>query len=339
MVGPNDFSREEEIAQVKVQRPHVVILGAGASLASVPNGDKNGTELPLMNNFVEVLKLSAMLHNAGVHFEDENFEDVYDRLYRDNKHSTIRRELEGRIYDYFNSLELPETPTIYDHLVLSLREKDVIATFNWDPFLTQAYRRNSKRVKLPKLYFLHGNVTIGYCETDRVMGVNWNPCSQCGQPFTPSKLLYPISEKDYHLDGFISTQWEELQHKMKNSFMVTIFGYGAPKSDVSAMELLKQGWGDKYQRTLEQTEMINIMTEDELRATWAPFIHTHHYDVFDGFYRASIANHPRRTGEAWLNQYVDRMYLESNPIPRDLDFPDLWEWFSELGNAEVNGTA
>jgi cyclic nucleotide-binding protein len=29
----------------------------------------------------------------------------------------------------------PELLTLYDHLVLSLRPKDVIATFNWDPFL------------------------------------------------------------------------------------------------------------------------------------------------------------------------------------------------------------
>src|SRR5436190_220154 len=128
MLQMRDFSRAEEIAQVKVQRPHVVILGAGASLASLPNGDKNGKSLPLM-------------------------------------------------------------------------KKDLIATFNWDPLLTQAYRRNSQRVTLPPLYFLHGNVTIGYCQTDNNMGVNWNPCSRCDLPFTPTKLFYPISEKDYHLDA------------------------------------------------------------------------------------------------------------------------------------------
>ena len=28
------------------ESPHVVILGAGASLAALPNGDKNGHQLP-----------------------------------------------------------------------------------------------------------------------------------------------------------------------------------------------------------------------------------------------------------------------------------------------------
>jgi len=191
-------------------------------------------------------------------------------------------------------------------------------------------------VTLPPLYFLHGNVTIGYCQTDNNMGVNWNPCSRCDLPFTPTKLFYPISEKDYHLDAFISTQWAALEHAMKNSFMITIFGYGAPKSDVSAIDLMKQGWGNKYERNMEQTEIINVSSEDKLREIWDPFIHTHHYDVFNSFYNSSIACHPRRTGEAWINQYVDAMFLEGNPIPGDLDFPELWQWFTDLRDAETH---
>ncbi len=332
------FSREEEIAQVKVQRPHVVILGAGASLAALPMGDKNGRKLPVMNNFVEILNLSTVLRKANIDFEGKNFEDVYDQLCRDVKYSIIRQELEEAVYDYFSSLELPETPTIYDHLVLSLRDNDVIATFNWDPFLTQAYRRNAKRMKLPRLCFLHGNVTIGYCAQDKVMGVNWNPCSRCGEPFAPTKLFYPISEKNYHLDGFISTQWKELELAMKDGFMITIFGYGAPKSDVSAIELLKHGWGDISQRGFEQTEIINKLPEDELLATWTAFIHADHYDVYESFYDSWIANHPRRTGEAWLNQYIDTMYLEGNPIPKELDFAELWNWFGKLHDAEISSS-
>jgi hypothetical protein len=49
--------------------------------------------------------------------------------------TTILERLERAVFDYFSSLQLPDEPTLYDHLVLSLRPKDVIATFNWDPFL------------------------------------------------------------------------------------------------------------------------------------------------------------------------------------------------------------
>lgn len=32
------------------KRPHVVILGAGASCAAIPNGDKNGKKISAMNS-------------------------------------------------------------------------------------------------------------------------------------------------------------------------------------------------------------------------------------------------------------------------------------------------
>lgn len=33
---------EEEIFEIENTRPHVVILGAGATIATIPNGDKHG---------------------------------------------------------------------------------------------------------------------------------------------------------------------------------------------------------------------------------------------------------------------------------------------------------
>jgi len=67
--------------------------------------------------------------------------------------------LDSAVRKYFGALELPDEPTFYDYLVLSLRPKDAIITFNWDPLLIQAYKRwrHLGRV-LPDLIFLHGNV-------------------------------------------------------------------------------------------------------------------------------------------------------------------------------------
>lgn len=45
-----EVSSEEERIQIKIHAPHVVILGAGASLASFPDGDKNGLFLPYVDN-------------------------------------------------------------------------------------------------------------------------------------------------------------------------------------------------------------------------------------------------------------------------------------------------
>jgi hypothetical protein len=39
--------------------------------------------------------------------------------------------------------------------------------------------------------------------------------------------------------------------------MVTIFGYGAPKSDTEAVDLMKAAWGKVSDRNLEQVEIID----------------------------------------------------------------------------------
>jgi hypothetical protein len=204
-----EVSAQEEIQQIKVGKPHVVILGAGASYAAFPDGNKNGRKLPLMNNLIETLGLQSLIQSTGLTFDSNNFEDIYSSIHKKPELISIRDELEIAIYNYFREMELPDKPTIYDHLVLSLRNKDFIATFNWDPFLVQAIRRNGSRFNLPRPLFLHGNVEVGYCVEGHMMGNNGGNCHHCGQTLTATKLLYPIEEKNYHLDQFISRQWAE----------------------------------------------------------------------------------------------------------------------------------
>ncbi len=121
--------------------PHVVLLGAGASRAAFPNGDRLFQPIPLMNDLVEILKIRPILEQAG-RFESDNFELIYARLVDDPQHDEIRKQVDRRIENYFLSLELPEKATLYDRIVLSLKQGDAIFTFNWDPFLFDAYTRN-----------------------------------------------------------------------------------------------------------------------------------------------------------------------------------------------------
>lgn len=329
-----EVSAEEEINQIEVGKPHVVILGAGASYAAFPNGDRNGRRLPLMNNFIETLNLQELINGSGLNFSSGNFEDIYSDIHKHPEHKPILEELETKVYEYFQGMKLPDEPTIYDHLVLSLRNKDFIATFNWDPFLVQAIKRNGARFKLPKPLFLHGNVGVGHCPDGHMMGNNGGVCHHCHIPLTPSKLLYPIGEKNYHLDEFISRQWATLEGLLKHAFMVTIFGYGAPTSDASAVDLLKKAWGNVNSRAMEEFEIIDIREDNDLIETWSPFIHSHHYRIEKSFYGSWIANHPRRTGEAYLNQFIKAQFIEDNPIPQNVDFEQLWDWYDRLQKVE-----
>src|SRR6266545_5673242 len=147
---------QAELSKIIVDRPHVVLLGAGASRAAFPQGDKNGVKLPLMCDLVEMLGLDGILDSFGIRYAGRNFEEVYSELCNQSENKKARGELEERIREYFSGFELPDPPTLYDHLILSLREKDVIATFNWDPFLFQACARNYTFALPPRVMFLHG---------------------------------------------------------------------------------------------------------------------------------------------------------------------------------------
>jgi len=327
---------EELIRDTKIGRPHVVILGAGASIAAFPDGDRNGYILPMMSDLVETVELAYEFNKWGIPYKNRNFEEVYSELHEDRKNSRIIEAINNKIWDYFSRSRLPDYPTIYDHLVLSLRDKDLIATFNWDPFLYQACWRHNKRVKLPGVVYLHGNVSVGYCLKDMKKGLIGRRCSVCKKQYTPSRLLYPIKKKDYSHDPFIRGEWESLRTYLKHAYMLTIFGYSAPQSDVEAIELMKGAWGDKYQRDIEQIEIIDVKNEEELRDTWKDFIHTHHYDVTKDFYKSSIGLFPRRTCEAEWNYHMpeELAFYPHNPIPQNMGFKELWEWYSPLIKAE-----
>ena len=42
----------EDYERYMKNRPHVVILGAGASCAAIPNGDKHGKKISAMSGFI-----------------------------------------------------------------------------------------------------------------------------------------------------------------------------------------------------------------------------------------------------------------------------------------------
>ena len=130
------------IENKRLMNPHVVIVGAGASIAACKI-DKNGKEVPLLRNIHKILKLTSELEKYN--FSDKQmsaFEKLYSDIYGKSEYQELQKKLESKVCDYFCKLQIPDEPTLYDYLILSLTEKDAIISFNWDPFLMQAYRRN-----------------------------------------------------------------------------------------------------------------------------------------------------------------------------------------------------
>ncbi len=128
---------------------HIWLLGAGASRAAFPEGDRNGRRLPVMADFVSTIGLGSILEKYGVPDPGANFEAFFSELtLREPDHPCLD-EMQSAIRLYFSEMQLPDQATLYDRLLLSLQPRDLIATFNWDPLLIQAVWRNRHLVRLP----------------------------------------------------------------------------------------------------------------------------------------------------------------------------------------------
>ena len=296
---------QEQLMKSPLQEvpPHVVLLGAGASRAAFPNGDRSGRRIPLMNDLVKVVGLSPLIKQAGKGFGNESdFEAIYSKLASSPLHANITNKIEQKVENYFSSLKLPDEATIYDCVLLSLRKEDAVFTFNWDPFLFDAYQRNCNIAALPQIHFLHGNVRIGKCPNHEHWGDKQGKCPVCSAHLTGVPLLYPIGKKGYANDPYIKKSWEVAREIFKEALVLTIFGYGAPDSDKDAVELLRSAWMGKSDRESEHVEIIDIVSESLLHKRWTAFTPTFHLHPRQNFSESWIAGWPRRSREAvWFS--------------------------------------
>lgn len=293
------MNQEKIIQSPSAVRPHVVLLGAGASRAAFPEGDVSGRRLPLMDDLMEVIGLEPLIKPIAAELSNEkNFEKIYSMLKANPRHGSLVEKVEEKVDAYFSSLRMSIEANKYDFLLLSLRKKDAIITFNWDPFLFDAYRRNLRRIaSLPRIYFLHGNVRIGFCRNHpESWGERRGLCPTCSNRFEDVPLLFP--KKDYSSHGYIRRSWDDAKYLLKEAFVLTIFGYGAPDSDAEAVDLLKTAWFKRSDRTIEHIEIVDVKSSSELYACWEELTPTKHLRPICSIWDSWIMMYPRRSVES-----------------------------------------
>ena len=245
-------------------------------------------------------------------------------------------QIEEMIEEYFENLVMPDHPTIYDYLVLGLRDKDVIATFNWDPFLYYAHKRNRGVAPLPEIRFLHGCVVFATCHDHDILACPYEICPECNKVVKRARLFLPDSDKDYTKDAVIMREWGAVCDALNNAFHVTIFGYSGPATDYNARELLRERWQKAPFPDHSDVEIIDIKDENELRECWSEFIRYDHAMVRRDFWSSTIALYPRRTAEYKLGASVHGKPAEYiGPFHTD-SLHDLQTWFCKLAEPETN---
>lgn len=310
--------------------PHVVILGAGASLAAFPKGDKHGIKLPLMNSLADAINLEEIIPSQYIPLLND-FEKLYSTIANDVSALELKKNIEDRVYQYFYDLEIPDTPTLYDYLILSLREKDIIATFNWDPLLLKCLRRHEQIKRLPKVVFLHGNVAVGLCMDCKVIGYSYNKiCHRCYKPFQSMKLLYPVENKNYSSDISINGEWEELKWYLQHALYTTVFGYSAPASDIDAKNLMLNAMNANRSKVFYEVEIIDIKPEEDVEDNWESFLYKNHYSIIEKFQHSYLWHHPRRSCDAFFSAYLMNTPWSDNPFPKFKSIDEMHKWIKPL---------
>jgi len=277
-----------------------------------------------MNELATIPEIRKSIPRAlQTRFADD-FEALYQKL-----PSTSKEDVEVAIQGYFRRLKLPKRATVYDQLLLSLREKDLVASFNWDPFLYQAWSRNCAIAPMPMMVFLHGNISVRYCGTHAYAGSGRNDCPKCGKRLEPVKLLYPFGQKDYQ-EGFIRGQWNTLKKAIEAAYMLTIFGYRAPESDVEAIRMLEAAYAVNEARELAEINIVDVRPRRELRRQWARFTVGSHYGIARRFRQTLLAKTPRRSTEFLAQGTLACDPWDYNPLPRYRSLSRLQTWIEPL---------
>lgn len=330
----------ERIIKANSLRPHLFILGAGATMATIPNGDKNGRKSAVMKNFLSEIGREDILKGANVKTKSKNFEVIYSELVERPECAEYVIRVEKLIYDYFSQLELPDDPTLYDYLILSLRNKDCIATFNWDPLIVQAYQRVRSITKdLPQLVFLHGNVAIGLCKDCHTFSpLRFKSCPKCHSTLEAMSLLYPVKDKNYTQHRGIEDFWKIFEHYLETAAIVTIWGYSAPKSDVMAIKMMLKAFSNSF-RKLDQIEVIDIADPNKISNKWKKFSKETNFHINFIQYLADslLWEFPRRSIEGYTKRYISGWWNSSKlTLKRNLSWTEMEDLMLPLLEQEEN---
>jgi NAD-dependent SIR2 family protein deacetylase len=332
-------SEEFEIMyRLKAQQPHLVILGAGATMAAIPDGDNNGKKSAVMKGFLKEINKEEIIKDIPLECNSNNVENIYSELHEKPEYNHVVKGIEEAIQEYFKDMVLPESKlTIYDYLIVSLTNRDCIATFNWDPLLMQAYNRMRRITEdLPKMLFLHGNVAAELCEEcKRYAPLQNKKCSSCGKPLKMPPLLYPVRHKDYNSNIFIKNQWDAFDNYCERAGLLTIFGYSSPKSDLEARNRIIKAYTSNNKR-LDSIEIIDLQYNNtEFQQSWNELAKStnYHINFYKEFWNSILAEYPRRSAEGYVDRFLRGNWNSSNiQLKNDINLETLADILDPLLN-------
>ena len=199
-----------------------------------PNGDLHGRPVPLLRDVATELGLASRFPDGLRDLAGSDFEAAYSRLH--DRDPELTQEIDEQVRAYFAELELPTEATIYDALLLSLRDQGRSVHVQLGsvpvPGAPSASSRRSTQRFAPNRLVPPRQRGRRFCgEHEQVRGIPGSSCWHCGKTLLSGRLLFPVEHKDYQDGSMIEREWEAAQGYLPHAFMLTVFGYSAPETE------------------------------------------------------------------------------------------------------------
>lgn len=124
-------------------------------------------------------------------------------------------------------------------------------------------------------------------------------------------LLFPTHHKNYSQDPIISMAWSKFEKALVVGSLLTIIGYGAPKSDVDAISLISKFWSSR-DANLKEIQIVDVKSEDEIFNSWRDVTYSHHFTCHKNVYSIFLFQFPRRSNSAYLDQFFQCRFLNGS---------------------------
>jgi hypothetical protein len=120
-------------------------------------------------------------------------------------------------------------------------------------------------------------------------------------------LLYPIGKKDYNSKPIIVNEWNLAKSVLSRAAGITVYGYGAPVTDVEAVELMKSANHLSQMKDIAPFTIINLAkNEGEQRKKWSEFYDVKMFLYCNKFEETMLWKNPRVSLEALFDAILQQ---------------------------------
>lgn len=115
MADQNLVTAAGEIADVRQARPHLVLVGAGASRAAVPDGERSGRRLPLMADFLEIVPVAPIPQKNGIDWRGKSSEELNSLISENAEHNALLTRIEQAVIELLFQASAPRQADTLRH--------------------------------------------------------------------------------------------------------------------------------------------------------------------------------------------------------------------------------